>query len=688
MPSSSPTPYRFAPAFLMGPLLLALAAGVVALLLYRLGWSGGWHFDDAPNLDGLATVFAQGRINWPAALDFVFAGDAGPLGRPLALVSFLLDGSTWPRSPRAMLYTNSLLHLLNAALLCGLWLAVLRLRGWAQQGASWVAVAAALLWLWQPLLASGVLMPVQRMTVLSSTFMLAGLWLYVLGREQLQLQQHLPQPPQSPLRAWLLMVLGLGAGTTLGILTKEQAALLPTLAWVLEACLLPAPHFAQARARRWWQGFKAVAFYLPTAAIAGYMLRIVPHAQATYAGRDFEMAERLWTQALITWEYLRLGLLPRALALGPFHDDYAAQGLGWATGMAACAWLLALVLAWRLRQRQRTPWPLFALLWWWAAHALESTLIPLELYFEHRNYLAISGVLLALVAGGAQWAQAQAGRIRLLAGLLAVYAALLAVVLWQVVALFGQPPVAAQLWAAQHPQSARAAQYWAGIQSQLNDVAGAQATLDAAAQVQHGHAGGLALQGLQLGCVLNAPEAELQQRLTQVLHGLAQAQKRFSIMDALGKLKTLHEQGDCNGFITRDRLLAIAQAGLDNPRLSSHRQERSNLHVLMAALYIEARDLGSTMAHLEAALQAMPLLQTMQLAAAVLNSAGLSEQALLLMDEHPPTLPRNPWARQRLQQQWSALAQQLRQAASEQAQSAPVSTPAPAPAGAERPALL
>lgn len=43
--------------------------------------------------------------------------------------------------------------------------------------------------------------------------------------------------------------------------------------------------------------------------------------------------------------------------------------------------------------------PLFALdiLWFFAAHSLESTILPLELVHEHRNYLASFGILLALV---------------------------------------------------------------------------------------------------------------------------------------------------------------------------------------------------------------------------------------------------------------------------------------------------
>src|SRR5699024_8372087 len=111
---------------------------------------------------------------------------------------------------------------------------------------------------------------------------------------------------------------------------------------------------------------------------------------------------------------------------------------------------LTFLAAWYLRHKNR--WPLFALLWFFVAHLVESTVIPLELYFEHRNYLAIAGPLLALVALASQWAQNDKPRQRITIGLFSAYGLLLASVLWQVTSLFGQNPVAAQLWHEQHPQ--------------------------------------------------------------------------------------------------------------------------------------------------------------------------------------------------------------------------------------------
>tara|TARA_R110000751_G_scaffold84763_1_gene169426 strand:- start:10245 stop:12194 length:1950 start_codon:yes stop_codon:yes gene_type:complete len=626
--------------FLVGSLTLAI-------FVYSSGWSGGWHFDDAPNLNNLVIVFSNGQFDWDAAQNFVFSGDAGPLGRPVSLAVFLVDGGSWPSSPDAMLYTNTLLHVINSLLLCGLWLAVFRQRGQQATQSTCIALAAGVLWLIQPILASGVLMVVQRMVLLSSGFMLLGAWLYVLGRYYLETR---------PVLGWALVLGGLGGGTLLGVFSKEQAALLPLLLWVLDACLLRESNLSGIQ-RQSWRVFKIFAFYLPAIVISIYLLRVALNADSAYGNREFTLSERLWTQSVILWDYLRLGFLPRTLDFSPFHDDFPVLGVSFTTILAVAAWLAIFVAFWMLRYKSR--WPLFALLWFWVSHLVESTVIPLELYFEHRNYLAIAGPLFALVALTAQWSKSNGFRQRIVISSFCVYGFLLLFVLSQVVTLYGHKSIAAELWHDQHPQSIRAAQYLAGNLSDHGDVMGALEVLDDTALRHPGSGGALNLQGLQLACVLNANEDELQARLDKVLVGLRQGTKRFSINDPLDKLKIIMENGGCSNFLNNEMLIHIASVALRNVRLSSIPLVRSNIHYFISTIYIGARDLDKTMQHLELAMQAVPQVETMQVMVTVLLSAGLEEEAGKLMDGYTPNWPNNPWLRKKQQLQWKLLREQL-----------------------------
>src|SRR5690606_36702968 len=61
------------------------------------------------------------------------------------------------------------------------------------------------------------------------------------------------------------------------------------------------------------------------------------------------------------------------------------------------AW--AMVIPAAVITRKSAPQMAFSILWFLCGHLMESTIIALEVYFEHRNYLAMLGPLLLVVCG-------------------------------------------------------------------------------------------------------------------------------------------------------------------------------------------------------------------------------------------------------------------------------------------------
>src|SRR5690606_4867616 len=112
--------------------------------------------------------------------------------------------------------------------------------------------------------------------------------------------------------------------------------------------------------------------------------------------------------------------------------------------------------------------------WYLGAHLLESTTIALELYFEHRNYVPLMGPVLAVAAGSVRAGKTIAP---LLQGALCAYGLLLAVVLFGSTSLWGQPALAAEMWAIRKPDSLRATQYLAQQLLAYGDSAAARRTL-------------------------------------------------------------------------------------------------------------------------------------------------------------------------------------------------------------------
>ncbi len=425
---------RWLPAAL---LLAVLLAG--AWWTYHPGLSGGFQFDDFANLPVLG---ASGPVDdWPTFWRYITSGNADPTGRPIALLSFLIDANNWPTEARPFLRTSILLHLFNGGLL---FLLLRRLglavdsarpaRLWIRPGLSgppapptgvsgpvggaggpeetrtpaWRIDLAALLgagmWLLHPLFVSTTLYIVQREAMLPATFTLLGLLAWLRGRRRMLSGATVPG------LAW--MVSGLGVCTALGVLSKANGILLPALALVIEWTLLrqvavgapgpshtdPAlagggaggPDCPTPRQRRNYRRAMWVLAGLPAAFVAFYLVRAGYNgfAHGISSTRPWTLGQRLLTEPRVLMEYLQLLWLPRPFTPGLFNDQiHASASLfsPWTT--LPCLLAVLGLIAGACLVRKRLPAVALAILFYFVGQSLESSTIALELYFEHRNYL-------------------------------------------------------------------------------------------------------------------------------------------------------------------------------------------------------------------------------------------------------------------------------------------------------------
>lgn len=422
--------------------LLTFAGLSVLLLLawvcYAPGLSGGFLFDDFVNLDALGK---RGPIdNWPAFWRYITSGTADPLGRPLSLLTFLLDGRNWPADPKPFLRTNVLLHLLNGMLLFGLLRHLGQVTGTSPLSNAAAALLAAGLWLLHPLLVSTTLYVVQRQAMLPATFILAALWLYFLARARFVHSQGR--------EGHVGMLVALGLGGMLAALSKANGILLPLLALVLvKTVYSSSPSFpALRRLERW-------LLLIPSLLLLAYVLKFLPYLHDDLATRDWTIAQRLLTQPRVLSEYLWLLVVPHAMSTGLYNDGFAVSS-SWlqpASTLPALLCVLSLLaIGWASRHRH--PRLAAGLLFFFAGHLLESTSVPLELYFEHRNYLPAMLLFWPGACAVVEWRR----RLRWRATVASLLLLLLAIVTWQRAALWGQPDLLTRAWAVRNPESPRA----------------------------------------------------------------------------------------------------------------------------------------------------------------------------------------------------------------------------------------
>lgn len=356
--------------------------GVLGLTygLYAAGLTGPLLLDDFWNLQPLGD--AGGVHSLENLLQFVFANNSGPTGRPVSMLSFLIDSRDWPVDVAAFKYTNLMIHLLTGVVLCWFTLLLAQVAGLESSRAAAFGLIVAAFWLLHPLNVSTTLYVVQRMTQLMTLFSFAALICYLKGRGCIDLQ---------PRRGLLLLCLALFPFGLLAVLSKENGALLLLYIVVIEATLLRG--VAKSRLFSLWY---RIGVLLPLLVVALYLVFSAPENLRLYDMRHFNLNERLLTEARILCLYLANILLPNTWGTGLYHDGFPLSTglLGPITTLTSLAFLATLFgSACYLRRSQ--PMFSFAVFWFFAAQLLESSYIPLELYFEHRNYLAMVGPLIA-----------------------------------------------------------------------------------------------------------------------------------------------------------------------------------------------------------------------------------------------------------------------------------------------------
>jgi tetratricopeptide (TPR) repeat protein len=155
------------------------------------------------------------------------------------------------------------------------------------------------------------------------------------------------------------------------------------------------------------------------------------------------------------WLYVQQILLPLPDSYSLHHDDIPISR-GWfdppSTAFAVLGWIL--IIGFAVSQRRKRPWMTFAVGWFLAGHLLESSVIGLEIAYEHRNYLPSVGVIFG--AAGMLMPVVADARGKLTRLVLAIgTVALCAVVTGVRAAQWGDEYIRTQIESSTHPASAR-----------------------------------------------------------------------------------------------------------------------------------------------------------------------------------------------------------------------------------------
>ena len=358
-------------------LFAVLSLLVVLLIIYGNSFSGEWHFDDFHNILENRNVHMQG-LTWPDIRKTFYGiadeSEGHPSTRVLSYLSFGLNYLSGGTDVFGYHAVNFLIHFTSAVFLylflCQT-LRLPRLRDRYGEMAHGISLLATFLWATSPLQVHAVAIIVQRMTCLVGLFTVMALYFYVRAR-----MGESPWARGSSILFCLLSCLAAFG-------SKENAAMLP-ISILLYDVLLIQGATRENLSRLLKYGW--IPMVLILLSLFAFSDRLTGIFQA-YEVRPFTLAERLLTAPRILVFYFTLLLYPIPTRLTLLHDiDFSRSLLDpWTTLPALLAvalfGLVAIVMA------RRKPLLAYCMLFFLLNHLIEGTVIPLELIFEHRNYI-------------------------------------------------------------------------------------------------------------------------------------------------------------------------------------------------------------------------------------------------------------------------------------------------------------
>ncbi len=355
-------------AFVLFSLLVCL------LLIYHNAFKAGWQYDDGVNIVDNPNVHLN-KLSW-SGIRKSFSGinpDGSIDRRPFSFFTFALNHRLGKLNVFGYHLVNFGIHYCAAIFLFLFIYRSLQLpvhQGIYSRNAYPIALLSMFFWATHPIQVTAVTYLVQRMASMAALFYILAMYAYLRGRLA---------PSLSHKTGWFLLCAFSGL---LSMASKENAAMLPVSLFLYDIILL--------RTNR---------PNVPSRLIPGLMLLLaiifitmviwfnLDWLIKSYQGRSFTLQERLLTQPRVVLFYISLLLYPLSSRLSLIHDVELSTGL-WQPWSTLPALVVCLGLAgapiWLHRKK---PLLSYCLLFFFLNHLIESSIFPLDLIYEHRNYL-------------------------------------------------------------------------------------------------------------------------------------------------------------------------------------------------------------------------------------------------------------------------------------------------------------
>ena len=368
----------------------------LVILAYSNTFFASWHLDDITNILDNTNVHVSNMSfdDWSRSIRPPFTDPANPETghyRPVAMLTFAINWYLGGTDVFGYHLVNIGIHCITS---CLLFFTILNLLGAPNMidryrgNEHFIALLATALWALHPIQTQAVTYIVQRMAGLAALFYLSGIYFFVKGRSV--------QGTDKRGVFWALCLISY----FLALGSKQNSVTLPAAWLLIEVIFFMNPESWKRNKTKWICTGTIMGLVIFSALFFLYWQKS-PRSTLLdgYLFRPFTMVERLLTEFRVLVFYLNQLFYPVPYQFSILHEFTLSKSLltPWTTLVAILIVLGLILLA--ICTVRRKPLLSFSIFFFFLGHSVESTIFPLELVFEHRNYLPSLFLFLPVASG-------------------------------------------------------------------------------------------------------------------------------------------------------------------------------------------------------------------------------------------------------------------------------------------------
>jgi len=353
-----------------------IALSIIILTTYSNTFHSSWHFDDEKILKNGQLHLSE--LNWQNIKKTFFSlpKQPGKLYRPVSSFSLALNYYFSKDKVFGYHLVNVIIHYITAVFLFLFMYNSLNLPSikakYSNHSYS-IALLASLFWASNPIQTQAVTYIIQRMASMAGMFYIISIYFYMKAR--------IAKIPHIKI---ILLSLCVIAGI-MAMGSKENAFMLPVSIYLFDLFIIQG--LTKETLKKNVKPASLIIFLIICIGITYYFLSDKDLSVLSYRERTFNLKERLLSEPRIILFYLSLIYYPIPTRLSIEHDVTISKTLlSPPTTLFSILFIVA-ILFFAFYLSRRRPFIAFSIIFFFLNHLIESSFVPLELVFEHRNYI-------------------------------------------------------------------------------------------------------------------------------------------------------------------------------------------------------------------------------------------------------------------------------------------------------------